>query len=69
MAARKAEAAPQSRALTVVEPDPVVTCKDCKHWDRRWPNANMAPCLYSGRFLSAPAMTTDMASCSFAEPR
>jgi len=51
------------------DPPPVVHCYECKHWDRRWPTANMAPCQLSARFLPQPAMTTDLTTCGSGERR
>lgn len=48
---------------------PVIFCKDCKHWNRVWPKANTAECLRSKSYGPACTWTTDMATCSQAEPR
>jgi hypothetical protein len=46
---------------------PVIHCKDCKHWDRRWPQANTAECQLSRRYGPACTWTTDMTTCGQAE--
>jgi hypothetical protein len=47
----------------------VILCRDCQHWDRRWPQANHAQCLDAMKYASQPLMTTDMQTCSHATPK
>lgn len=45
------------------ETEPQV-CGNCRHWDRRWPKANVAECQLSRQFLASAAITTDLQTCS-----
>lgn len=58
-------------AVAPVSTTPVVLCRDCKHWDRRWPQANHAQCLQATKYASGGGvlLTTDLQTCSQAEPR
>ncbi len=49
----------------------IIYCRDCRHWRPNSPKANMAPCMLSmnGSMLAAYQPTTDMTTCSKAEPR
>lgn len=60
---------PTATAEPDPDPTPVVYCRECKHWGRQWPTANMAPCQLSARWLPHPALTTDLATCSQGETR
>lgn len=50
---------------------PVIFCRDCRHWDRRWPKANHAQCLQATKYASGGGvlLTTDLTTCSQAQPR
>ena len=50
---------------------PVICCFQCKHWDRRWPQANHAQCLQATKYASGGGvlLTTDLQTCSQAELR
>lgn len=61
--------APVASVAAAPDAAPVVYCHQCKHWDRRWPRANMAPCMLSARFLPQPAVTTDLTTCASGEMR
>lgn len=63
-----AEDIPVVEPVTAAAPEPeMIHCRDCKHWRRPWPTANMGECGVSRRFMPSPVMTTDLASCSQAE--
>jgi hypothetical protein len=49
----------------------VVRCRDCKHWDRRWPTSNHAECMLAKRYSLAgiTLITTDLGTCSQGEAR
>lgn len=64
--------APSFVAAPAAVPEPVavadtVLCRDCKHWRRPWPAANMGECGVSRKYFANPHMTTDLSSCSQAE--
>ena len=50
---------------------PVICCFQCRHWDRRWPQANHAQCLQATKYASGGGvlLTTDLQTCSQAELR
>jgi hypothetical protein len=66
MSSKTAKAQAEPAPVPVAEPEqaPIVHCHECKHWDRRWPQANVADCMLSARFGTSPVKTTDMTSCS-----
>lgn len=48
--------------------DPIVTCDGCKGWRRSHPRSAMGQCLINSRYASGPVYTTDLATCSNADP-
>jgi hypothetical protein len=63
-----APAASLPEASPAAEAPPVVLCRDCRHWDRRWPLANHAPCMLATKFSYGSALlTTDLQTCSLGE--
>lgn len=60
--------------VAVIPTTETIYCRDCRHWNHGQPvspKANMAPCQISmlGSMLAAYQNTTDMTTCSKAEPR
>ena len=53
---------------TVAHMADVVTCDGCKGWKRLHPRSAMGQCLPNSRYASGPIYTTDLASCSNADP-
>lgn len=57
--------------VAAVAPIATIYCRDCRHWNPLSRKANMAPCLISmsSSMLGAQQNTTDLTTCSQAEPR
>jgi len=49
--------APQPQAADVIP------CRDCRHWRKPWPKANVGECDISRRYLASPIYTPSLASC------
>mgnify|MGYP001612339150 CR=1 FL=1 len=52
-------------------PPPIIHCRDCRHWNRTWPQANHAQCLQANKYASGGSglFTTDLQTCSQAEAK
>lgn len=67
----------QTTAAPGTEPSPpargpvVIFCRECRHWNRTWPQANHAQCLQATKYASGGGvlLTTDLQTCSQAERR
>lgn len=54
----------ETPVVTELEPASakILLCGTCKHWSHT--GASFGQCMLSGRYSSAPMITTDRASCS-----
>lgn len=64
MSNKKASVIDQIPTVEPVAVQPVmIYCRDCKHWRKPWPKANIGECGLSRSFLASPIHTPSLASC------